>query len=356
MKQTLAKFENTVTRDGIIYEEAPELYHYTNRTGLIGILDTNTLWATRYDLLNDSREIDHLRLQLIQAVTVNVEERLHKLTLIKSDISNAIRREGGPKRFSKKIAPEYVKSIYDTTYNVKVKEKGFAVPFITSFCSHVLDSDYTRKNGLLSQWRAYGGKEAYALVFDTKSLEEFVLEDGASYGNQAVYFANVEYDKGDRPFEVKYASLIRAFGSRIENEICGISDSDSAFIMFNEFARASVRAKHQAFEEEREYRIAALISRPENIESLYAKERLPVPDERHRPTYEKPDGKERLHLFEQLKGRPLPIRKIIVGPHEDQQRLVSELKKIAPSNISISKSDTPIRWQHVEENCKKQPV
>ena len=34
----------------------PHLYHYTNATGLQGILRSKTIWATQFDFLNDSSE------------------------------------------------------------------------------------------------------------------------------------------------------------------------------------------------------------------------------------------------------------------------------------------------------------
>ena len=36
----------------------PELFHYTSISALEGILDTNTLWATRTTHLNDSSEME----------------------------------------------------------------------------------------------------------------------------------------------------------------------------------------------------------------------------------------------------------------------------------------------------------
>jgi hypothetical protein len=45
-----------------------------------------------------------------------------------------------------------------------------AETYITSLCSHYPDHAYEVKNGLLSQWRAYGGAERYCIVFDTEKL------------------------------------------------------------------------------------------------------------------------------------------------------------------------------------------
>jgi hypothetical protein len=39
----------------------PELYHYTDFDGLKGIVESNTLWATQFDQLNDSTEVTLLK-------------------------------------------------------------------------------------------------------------------------------------------------------------------------------------------------------------------------------------------------------------------------------------------------------
>lgn len=42
-----------------VAEEHPELFHYTNITGLTGIIQSQTLRATHYAYLNDSEEVRH---------------------------------------------------------------------------------------------------------------------------------------------------------------------------------------------------------------------------------------------------------------------------------------------------------
>ena len=39
----------------------PQLYHYTSKRGLEGILSTNTVWAINYRDLNDSSEVTHIK-------------------------------------------------------------------------------------------------------------------------------------------------------------------------------------------------------------------------------------------------------------------------------------------------------
>ncbi len=49
-----------------------------------------------------------------------------------------------------------------------------AEPYICSFCNHAGDNEYERNNGLLSQWRGYGGEGRFALVFDTSGLDRLL--------------------------------------------------------------------------------------------------------------------------------------------------------------------------------------
>jgi hypothetical protein len=39
-----------------------------------------------------------------------------------------------------------------------------------SFSTHADDSEYERKNGLLSQWEGYAGPDGYCFVFDTSAM------------------------------------------------------------------------------------------------------------------------------------------------------------------------------------------
>src|SRR5579859_4516351 len=59
----------------------PVLYHYTNSTGLKGILGTSSLWATDADFLNDAQELQFGRPQLCDALIAQAED-LHPGDLI----------------------------------------------------------------------------------------------------------------------------------------------------------------------------------------------------------------------------------------------------------------------------------
>lgn len=59
-----------------VYDDHPHLHHYTDLPGLMGILETQTLWATHYKSLNDFSEIKHMRTELEGRVSKMFEEAL----------------------------------------------------------------------------------------------------------------------------------------------------------------------------------------------------------------------------------------------------------------------------------------
>lgn len=53
-----------------IAKKHPYLYHYTTLEGLKGILETQTLWATHFEFLNDSSELSTFKDILSNALMV----------------------------------------------------------------------------------------------------------------------------------------------------------------------------------------------------------------------------------------------------------------------------------------------
>ena len=59
----------------------PKLHHYTARSGLEGIVQSNSLWATRYRDLNDSAEIVHLKEPFASALAPRFDEIVERQKL-----------------------------------------------------------------------------------------------------------------------------------------------------------------------------------------------------------------------------------------------------------------------------------
>ncbi len=50
------------------------LYHYTDKLGLEGILENQTLWATNYQFLNDASELVHFKEQFKEILIPPIKE------------------------------------------------------------------------------------------------------------------------------------------------------------------------------------------------------------------------------------------------------------------------------------------
>ena len=117
------------------------LYHYTTLEGLKGILETQTLWATHFEFLNDSSELKVFKEKFLNVLREDPRIRTDFESLIKS--------------LQKVIEKEEI--------------------YITSFC-HEPKDPYTQKNGLLSQWRGYGCCGAAAIAFNKEILRDKIIE------------------------------------------------------------------------------------------------------------------------------------------------------------------------------------
>jgi hypothetical protein len=86
-----------------IWHKYPEIYHYTKADGLQGILTSQILFATQYDHLNDSSELNLLRNALPRFVEPTVRQfqldRWHASATVKREI----RKAGGVAKASAQI-------------------------------------------------------------------------------------------------------------------------------------------------------------------------------------------------------------------------------------------------------------
>lgn len=116
------------------------LYHYTNQTGLIGIIQSLSIWATKIHFLNDSTEFE-----LALKTTMD---------LAKSRVSN----------FADEAECKVLSELHKNLHQIGTM--NYCV------CSFSTEEDQ------LSQWRAYAGKNGYALAFFTDFLREESLKNG----------------------------------------------------------------------------------------------------------------------------------------------------------------------------------
>lgn len=192
------------------------LYHYTTPQGLVGILQSQKLWATESSFLNDSKEIHH-GINLAQQIIENY------ISMNTSDIV---------KRFLNEIL-ENLTFNYDEIYIVCFSEDG----------------------DLLSQWKGYSNfGEGFSIEFDSKEL----LREKRKFPAVNIAFKKVIYTQAEQEkiitseidFAIKYVNEVITQNPEIEKEIISNAASTTAYFIKNN----SLRFKNNVFSEEKEWR------------------------------------------------------------------------------------------------------
>ena len=308
----------------------PQLYHYTSKRGLEGILSTNTVWAMDYRDLNDSSEVIYIREPLEKAMTGRFGSVLFKRGLTAKE-AQLLGRTGG----SGKLASDFVNALFQSTFEGQQRLTGVEA-FISCFCTHTDDRAYVRENGLLSQWRGYSGGDGFCIVFDTRSLCHLLGSEFDSRYWVHLQMKPVSYALDDTPLERLFPELIDAGEKSLRDFLSGIREPEMAVL---EFLEGATLFKHQGFEEEREVRIVA-VPGTEDLRMQAEKEHAnfhanPVPT-----IATLSDGRDHVTLFKGLNSS-LPIVQVIVGPSRNQAENAAFARSIAGDNINVHCSATP---------------
>ncbi len=312
-----------------------KLYHYTTLDGLIGILQTQTLWATQYRFLNDYSELVLIRDILIESVFPIVLEEL-KLINHREDVQRFIDRKGGLDQVVKHDAA----IIIDAQYRAAGEDI-----YIFSFCGEYKNS-YVNSNGLLSQWRGYGIGGGIALVFDTHKLEEILQIEGEKYLYNQGHISDVIYSDDETKFKMELTTNMTDITAYVKKMFLHMKlnrQEPDATKAFPSFIQCISRYKHHSFKEENEVRIVCM-PRIQNEEYLRIakKEGSTLKLEKERKFRTK-KGKliPYIELFNST-DIVLPIERIIVGPHKEKESRAYALRvMLRNTNIEITISDIP---------------
>jgi len=319
-----------------VSEEYRKLYHYTTWEGLLGILQTQTLWATHYRFLNDSSELVLFRNKLIDFVTPIYEKGYRVLIERDKDVKGKIDQEGGLDQCVRHDATVFVDGAYKAT--------GAEV-YIVSFCGED-KNNYVNSNGLLSQWRGYGAGGGIALVFDTKKLEEIIQKETEKFSYNG-YIADVIYSDDDKKLKEELSpdlANIAAFAQKcLHNMLLKKQEAPDVPNVFSAFIGCIARYKHHGFKEENEVRIVALPAiYNEEYLRLAKKNGSPLKPEKERKFRTK--NKTLIPYIELFNSTDivLPIERVIVGPHKEKESRASALRVMLRNTITeITVSDIP---------------
>lgn len=330
-----------------VWEKYPEVFHYTGAEGLQGIVTSQTLFATRYDHLNDRSELSLLRDALPKLLEPTVKkfilERWHGSAAYKREI----RKNGGVPKVSAEIAADLATIHFDTAFKGGEGVPAVTAPFVTSFCGHV--DSYESEHGLLSQWRAYG-KGGFSIVFDTKKLWQLCLKEKEAYAYAFMMLDDVVYEDDVAAFERDIEPAIQIIKDDIDLLLHQRTDpADTSFKeKVTSIMMAFTRLKHRGFKEEKEVRIVACpvtadayVSMAKDFDQVRK-----VPIKKLRQCNESEVTRPQIELFDFDDAGPLPIKRIIVGPQEDQESAISLAKSlIKGTTIRVTASETPlVQW------------
>jgi hypothetical protein len=211
------------------------LYQYTTPEGLIGIVTTNTLWATSVFYLNDSRE-------LIGGI---------------------------------EIAHNYLRNIKDGSFSQQQTDRvewllndirDFGKAFHTK---PTFVASLTTQKDQLSQWRAYCRGGGFAIGFPADQLRECVQSQHCDL-HQCIY----QNDQQRELMTLTVESIARHW---IENSQLPVNEDNDRFKISGQLAwellRTASRIKDDSFAEERESRIITQPERPYHADALHFRSR-----------------------------------------------------------------------------------
>lgn len=266
--------------------EPANLYHYTSGTGLLGIVDSDSVWATQIHYLNDSKEFQHaidLAKEVLDATPMDSEptDRL----AIKQNLSLALDNLSGL-------------GIYVACF------------------SEAPDS--------LSQWRGYCAPGfGYCLGFVKSELQACALGQGFNLG-QCIYDERQQRES----IKIWVNFAIRAItAQRDHNE----DAREFTYRYMSAFARIAPLFKHHSFKDEREWRLTSLIAASDQRIKLRPMRSMLAPY-----VSIKLNLREGGNLFSDLTVGPTPHKELA-------RNAVEHLKGRGPFQNGIRSSEVPYR-------------
>jgi hypothetical protein len=315
-----------------------ELMHYTTLRGFTGIVSSGCIWATDASFLNDASEISHffdIRLARVIAPVVRTRGiELARSPEILADMSN----QGGVERVIDAEISTVVRSLREATLSMNK-------PYVLSLCGTA--DDRVRHSGLLSQWRGYGADGGYALVMDTKGLEDALLVETKSHHYMHAEIGDVYYEGIDpliQPARGDFEELEKTVNEGV-NRILRGGTAEETEGFYQAVTSLSCLCKHWGFWEEREIRLVVVPASEDVVDAV------PEAVRPAKAVKSFPRGAVSVPYVELFASSPsaglqtkLPIKRVIVGPHIDRvQRLASakELLGLHGYDVDVTVSEIP---------------
>lgn len=311
----------------LVSEEYPELMHYTTVAGLAGIVTSGRLWATHASFLNDREEMTHFFDKRLQEIAETELRRLTELLKQKKGFSSKPAMDEELEKALKEEAVRIVEILRRVTLS-------FNQPYIFSMSG--THDPRIQQNGLLSQWRGYGGDGGYSIIFDTKKLESLLTKEAKSYQYQLFQWADVFY-YGLEPISQPSTEDVVKMEEKVSLGVSKMAQGENVEIVegfYEAISSLSCLYKHWGFQEEHEVRVVA-ITVDQDI-AKRAKETGEISPLKTIKTF--PRGGMPVPYIElcanqgsDVQVNRLPIKRVIVGPHRE-----SELRSIAVKKLLLA--------------------
>lgn len=181
------------------------------------------------------------------------------------------------------------------------------------------------RDGLLSQWRAYGRDGGYALVLDPKRLEDRLEIEAAAFHYQHMQIGNVHYHDEDATSDTPEPEIREAEASLRAGVLryCQDPRPETLEDFYIPVTTLCCLYKHWGFHEEHEVRVVAIPAHASLVEET-AKQAATGPPKQIKTFLR--DGClvpyiELLAPTSNGKPKvPLPVTRVLVGPHRDAER------------------------------------
>lgn len=284
-----------------------ELFHYTDSTGLKGILNEKCLWATHFRFLNDLTEGNILEKQFCSFFELEVHE-----FLLSSDFRDMLNNKKARYYENPSVAAsKTAKGIYN---GIMAAVEGTIAFFVVSLSNH--NQPNVTRNGQLSQWRGYGDNGGYCIVFD-ESVVSNIRKDVERKSIGSVNDGLVTYVNDATQIDLGFLKWFARDSSKkvIEGMLEGVQAQIPVLdvVAIQKLLSALAFHKHIAFEEENEFRIS--------LAAFLGSENPPFEDSHFHYEFREKEGA--LIPYIKLKfgnDNLIPIKRIIVGPGVDQNR------------------------------------
>jgi hypothetical protein len=250
----------------------PLIFHYTNDTGLRGIIETGKLWLTDIFSLNDPSELRHGCSPAIELLMAEQDAARPEIAGFSNDLS------------------AMVSGI-----------EGIGHLFVLSF---------SENGDELGQWRAYADNgRGYALGFDAHTLEQAFAAQGRGHMTFPVSYDEAELRHMHRQIIDQVSPLISLpRGRNLRGEVINKYMSELRIFLWLPIIRAALFFKNKAYSNEQEYRFLEIF--PVD---------MPTPDVKYRGRAHS-SIPVRYREFDWRNVAAQSLRKIVLGPAADPDK------------------------------------